>query len=305
MSAYPPLCYDLRLRPMSRSSILYAITTITLWSSLAYLGSRLNHLPPFLLVGIALGIGGLIGITRLRAWRVPIITLAVGIGGIFGYHFLLFTAFRYAPAVEANLINYLWPLLIVLLSPVFLPEHPLHSHHIWGALIGLAGASLIVTSGRFNLDVANLPGYLCAAGAAFVWASYSLMTKRLPTFPTAAVSGFCMFSGLLSLVIYSLSVHSAIVMVGLTSQDWIYLTLLGAGPMGLAFLTWDAALKRGDPRIIGSLSYMTPLTSTLVLVVLGGRSFTWVSAVAMVLIFSGAIIGSLDFLRPLVLRNRI
>jgi drug/metabolite transporter (DMT)-like permease len=73
--------------------------------------------------------------------------------------------------------------------------------------------------------------------------------------------------------------------------------LLGVGPLGAAFFTWDAALKRGDPRIIGSLTYITPLTSTVVLVLVGGRSFTWVSALAMLLIISGALLGSLDLLR--------
>ncbi len=64
--------------------------------------------------------------------------------------------------------------------------------------------------------------------------------------------------------------------------------------MGAAFFTWDAALKRGDPRIIGSLAYLTPMTSTLVLILLGGYTMTWISALAMVLIVSGAVIGSWD-----------
>jgi drug/metabolite transporter (DMT)-like permease len=68
--------------------------------------------------------------------------------------------------------------------------------------------------------------------------------------------------------------------------------------MGAAFFTWDAALKRGDPRIIGSLAYITPLTSTLVLVLMGGRRLTWVSGMAMLLIVTGAVIGSLDLFSP-------
>ncbi len=284
---------------MPRTATVFAIVTIALWSFLAFFGSQLNNVPPFLLVGIALTIGGSIGIWKIGSWRVPLATFVVGIYGIFGYHFLLFSAFQQAPAVEANLMNYLWPLLIVLLTPLFLVGHRLQPHHVLGALIGLAGAALIVTGGRLSLDMAHLKGYLMAASAAFVWSSYSLLTKRVAAFPTAAVAGFCFFSGLLSLGVFFAGSPSLASVVALSPRDWIFLLLLGAGPMGLAFFTWDAALKRGDPRIIGSLSYITPLTSTSLLVLAGGRSFSWISGVALVLIFSGAVIGSLDIFRQI------
>lgn len=288
---------------MSTTATLLALLTVLLWSFLAFFGAQVSHLPPFLVVGVALCVSGFVGLVKLREWRVPLRTLAVGIGGIFGYHFLYFSAFQYAPAVEANLINYLWPLLIVLLSPVFLPGFRLRPNHLVGALVGLAGAGLIVSGGRLSavgLDAANLRGYLLAAGAAVTWASYSLLTKRLPPFPTAAVAGFCLASGLLSLGAYALSAGPDAAAVRLTARDGLFLLLLGAGPMGAAFFTWDAALKRGDPRVIGSLAYLTPLTSTLVLVLVGGRTLTWVTVLAMALIVSGAVIGSLELFRGVV-----
>jgi drug/metabolite transporter (DMT)-like permease len=284
---------------MPASATLLALTTILLWSFLAFLGARVSHLPPFLVVGIALCVSGVIGMTRIRGWRVPLATFLVGVGGIFGYHFLYFSSLKFAPPVEASLMNYLWPLLIVLLSPLFLAGYKLHPHHLLGACTGLAGAGLILTGGQMSLDLANLKGYLLAAGAALVWASYSLMTKRLKPFPTTAVGGFCLASGLLALAAYWIGSRGAAQPVELTRSDWISLLLLGAGPMGAAFFTWDAALKRGDPRVIGSLAYLTPLTSTVVLVLLGGHTLTWASGLAMCLIVSGAVIGSLDLFRPL------
>ena len=283
---------------MPLTATLLALSTVTLWSFLAFFGARLSHLPPSLVVGIALCVAGLLGAVRLKDWRVPRLTFLVGIGGLFGYHFLYFTAYQFAPPVEASLINYLWPLLIVLLSPLILPGYRLQAHHLIGALAGLAGAALIASGGRLKPDLTYLTGYLLMAGAALTWAIYSLLTKRLPPFPTGAVGGFCFVSGLLSLAVLSISArHGEAGAISLTAQDWLLLFLLGAGPMGAAFFTWDAALKRGDPRVIGSLAYLTPLTSTLILVVLDGRSLTWVTALAMVLIVGGALIGSLDLLR--------
>jgi drug/metabolite transporter (DMT)-like permease len=277
-------------------AIALALASVLIWSSLALLNSRINGLPAFLSVGIALVIGGLVGLVKARQWRVPLATFAVGVGGIFGYHALLFAAFRLAPTLEVNLINYLWPLLIVLLSPLFIKGLRLKPRHIVAALLGLLGAALIASGGRIGLDLGGLPGYLLAAAAALAWASYSLMTKRLPPFPTGAVGGFCLASGLLSLGLYSLelALTPGKAMPALSGLDWLFLVLLGLGPMGGAFYFWDAALKKGDPRVIGALSYLTPLLSTLNLVVFGGKRLSPLAGAAMALIVAGAVLGSLD-----------
>ncbi len=279
-------------------AVLLSLVTILIWSTLAVLGSSLGHLPPFLSVGIALVVGGLVGLRRLRDWRVPLGTLAIGIGGIFGYHALLFTAFRFAPAVEVNLLQYLWPLLIVVLSPLYLRGCRLTFHHVGGALLGLAGAALVITGGKLSPDAANLPGYLLALAAALTWSSYSLLTKRVRPFPTGAVGGFCLASGLLSLLLYALEVSAFGAPVpSISAKDGGFLLLLGLGPMGAAFYTWDAALKRGDSRIIGALAYLTPLLSTLNLVLWGGKRLSATSIGAMGLIVLGAVVGSLDLFR--------
>jgi len=276
-------------------SILLALLTIVNWSSLAFLTVKVARLPSTFSVGVALTIGGLVGLARVRDWKIPRQTLLIGVCGIFGYHALLFAAFRLAPAVEVNLINYLWPLLIVLLSPLFLRGHRIKAHNAIGAALGLCGVFLIASGGRVGLELVSLPGYLLAAAAALIWASYSLLTKRVAPFPTGAVGAFCLVSGILSMAV---SLAAAAVSGNITalvprSSEWLFLAILGLGPMGSAFYTWDAALKRGDPRIIGALSYLTPLLSTLNLVVFGGKRLTPLSALAMALIIAGAVVGSL------------
>ena len=280
-------------------ALILSLLSVLIWSTLTVLIWRVSHLPPFFSVGIALVVGGLVGLVRVRDWKVPLPTLALGIGGIFGYHALLFVAVRLAPPVEVNLLQYLWPLLIVVLTPVYLPRTHLSVHHVLGALAGLAGAGLVLSGGRFSLEMAALPGYLLAVAAAFVWSSFSLLIKRVPPFATGAVGGFCLLSGLLSLgfcwIDRQLGFSSIPLVVAPT--DWLFLLLLGLGPMGAAFYTWDAAMKRGDPRVIGALAYLTPLLSTLNLVVLGGRHLSNIAIAAMGLIVAGAILGSLDLFR--------
>lgn len=270
----------------------FALAAIVLWSTLALLGSQLTHLPPFLMLGIALGVSGLVSFLWPKAWQMPWKTLAVGVGGIFGYHFLYFRAFALAPAVEANLINYLWPLLIVLLSPLALPGVRLRWQHAWGALFGLAGAALIITGGQWSLQARYLPGYLLAGAAALTWALYSLLSRRLSPFPTASVTAFCAAGSLLAAAFHLATGGSLAALATLRPHDWFLLLLMGAGPMGVAFSLWNAALKQGDPRTLGALAYLTPLLSTLNLAAWAGQHLTWVHGTALLLIVTGAVVGS-------------
>ncbi|HXE21723.1 MAG TPA: DMT family transporter, partial [Rhodoferax sp.] len=182
---------------------LYALGAIALWATLASLGVTLRHVPPFLLTGLALLIGSIPAWPRLAQWRVPPATLALGVYGLFGFHFLLFIALRHAPPVQANLVNYLWPLLMVVLAPVLLRGVQLAPLHVIAALVGFAGAAIAIAGGR-TLEPGFAWGYLPAAGSAFIWASYSLLTQRVARFPTAAIGGFAAISGLLALLCHAL-----------------------------------------------------------------------------------------------------
>lgn len=281
---------------------LLALGAIALWATLASLGVALRHVPPFLLTGLALLLGSLIALPlsgfQLTRWRVPLLTLALGVYGLFGFHFLLFLALRHAPPVPANLVNYLWPLLMVVLAPVFLPGMTLRPVHLVAALLGFAGAAVVILGGSASLRAANVVsagsargwtwGYLPALGSAFIWASYSLLTTRVAAFPTAAIGGFALVSGLLSLLCHALLEPSA----SLSGRDWLLIVAMGLGPMGAAFFLWDKALKLGDVRHIGILSYLTPLASTALLVAVSGRPFSGHIALAAVLIVGAALLGT-------------
>ncbi|CAN7183727.1 DMT family transporter [Acidovorax sp. NB1] len=269
---------------------LYALGAIALWASLASLGVSLTHIPPFLLTGVALIIGSVPAwpfvLRDPSQWRIPLRTLALGVYGLFAYHFLLFIALRHAPPVEANLVNYLWPLFIVVLSPVVLPGVALRLPHVLAALLGFGGAAIAIAGGR-ELSGTLAWGYLPALAAAFIWATYSLLTKRVAAFPTTAIGLFGLVSGVLSLLCH-VALEPA---VSLQPRDWALLAVLGLGPLGASFFMWDKALKLGDARHIGILSYITPLASTALLIVVSGRSFSASIALATVMIIGAAIMG--------------
>ncbi len=270
----------------------YALGAIALWATLASLGVSLSHVPPFLLTGIALLVGSLPAWPLWKQWKIAPATLALGVYGLFGYHFLLFIALRIAPPVEANLVNYLWPLFMVVLAPLFLRGLKLRAMHILAGLMGFGGAAVAILGGRSTGGTAWNWGYLLALGSAFIWASYSLMTKRAEStghaFPTAAIGLFGLVSGVLSLACHWLLEPAA----SLVAKDWLLMAVMGLGPLGAAFFLWDKALKLGDPRQIGILSYITPLASTSLLMLVSGRQFTWSIALAAAMIIGAALLGT-------------
>ena len=248
---------------------------------------QLRRIPPFLLIGASFLLGALPGLrgSAFRGLRPRVLLL--GVYGLFTYHLCLFTALRAGPPVETNLINYLWPLLMVVLTPLILPGCALKPRHLVGALLGFCGAALLVTGGSPGSFAGRALGYGLALAAAVIWSTYSLLTKRVGDFPTETVAVFCLASGALSLACHA-AFESRYLFVG---SDGPWLLYMGLGPFGAAFYLWDRAVKDGDPRAIGTLAYLTPLLSTLWLVLFGAGRLSAASAIAAALIVGGAAIG--------------
>lgn len=269
---------------------------VLLWSLLALLTVGSAPTPPLLLNAICFSIGGTLGLIwtastgglgQLRdvSWKI----YAFGSLGLFGYHALYFSALRLAPAAEAGLIAYLWPLLIVLFSGL-LPGEKLKSGHLIGATLGFAGAALIITGGGgAGFQAQYLPGYGLALLCALTWSGYSVLSRKLGDAPTSSVAVFCVITALASWGLH-FAVEETVWPSG--ALGWISTFGLGLGPVGLAFYVWDIGVKRGDIQMLGTSSYAAPLLSTLVLVVAGIAVPSWTLAITAILVTGGALIAA-------------
>jgi drug/metabolite transporter (DMT)-like permease len=286
----------------SRSATLLGFGAIGLWGLLALFTAASGLIPPFQLTAMTFAIGGGIGLAvvaarpgGLKLLAQPPLVWAHGIAGLFGYHALYFTALRYAPAAEANLLNYLWPLLIVVFSAL-LPGESLKRHHVIGALLGLAGTMLLI-GGRGGLGggfaAAHLAGYAAALGCALVWSTYSVTARLLPNAPTEAVAGFCLATAVLALVCH-LALETTVWPSG--AIQWAAVVALGLGPVGAAFYLWDNGMKRGDIQVLGAASYAAPVLSTLALVAFGFAQPSLVLAVSVALIVAGSVVAAKDLI---------
>jgi drug/metabolite transporter (DMT)-like permease len=269
---------------------------VLLWALLALLTVATGQVPPFQLLAVCFAIGGGLGLVwialagrGMAALRgQPPAVWAVGIGGLFGYHFFYFTALRLAPPAEASLIAFLWPLLIVLFSGL-LPGERLRPGHLAGAALAFAGAGLLVAGPGVGFSSAAAPGYAAAAACALIWSGYSVASRRLGTAPTETVAVFCLVTAVLSAL-----AHAAFetTVWPADARGWVAMLALGAGPVGLAFYLWDMGVKRGDIQLLGVAAYAAPLISTIVLVLAGIAPPTPGLFIAAALITGGALIAA-------------
>jgi drug/metabolite transporter (DMT)-like permease len=265
---------------------------LALWAFLGVLARLAAGIPPLQMTAMGMAVGGLAALAvvaargRLGRLRQPGRAWAHGVGGLFGYHALYFAALALAPAVEANLLNYLWPLLIVLLSAPLLGL-PLGAARLGGVALGFAGCALLVGGGA-GFPAGALPGFLCAASAALVWALYSVTARRMAGVPTEAVAGFCLAAALLAALAHLVFEPT----VRPDARQALALLLMGLGPLGAAFLLWDAGMKRGDPRLLGTLAYATPIASTLLLILAGEGRLGWRVLAAALLVAGGGLLAA-------------
>ena len=265
---------------------------IALWAFLGLLSRAAASIPPLQLTAMSFAVAAVLGVAvlaargRLGDLRQPPLAWLHGVGGLFGFHALYFTALAWAPAAEANLINYTWPLLIVLLSAPLLGLR-LTGKHIAGAALGAAGCALLL-GGNASLTASALPGYAAAVCSAFTWATYSVLSRRFASVPTGAVAGFCAASAVLA----AISHFAFEATITPDPLAWAAVLVLGAGPVGGAFFLWDAGMKRGDPRLLGTLAYATPVASTLLLCAGGYAVFSLTTLASAVLVAGGGFIAA-------------
>ena len=228
-----------------------------------------------------------------EALRQPWPVWVVGTIGLCVYHRLYFYAIQNAPPVEASLIAYLWPLLIVVFAAL-LPGERLRWYHVAGAVLGLAGAALIITrGGAVGLSEGLKLGHILALACAFIWSSYSVISRRFGNVPSDITAAFCMIT---ALVAGGLHLMFETTVMPATWGQWAAIIGLGTIPLGLAFYTWDVGVKKGDIMVLGAASYSAPLLSTLVLLAGGYASWHWTIGVACLLITGGAVIAAQDMI---------
>lgn len=272
-------------RPVNRMAWTCALGAILLWASFATLVHYAGAAPPLLLTGVALCCGSFASVHKWREWRVTAPVFGFGVASLFLYHACLVAAFRLAPIAEANLLNYLWPLLIVMLAAYGPAGAGLPPRQLAGCALAFAGCAVVIGPSWSGLSGAHLGGYALALLAALCWAVYSVAPACMAPYSSWATGGFCLGAGLLALGAHALLEAP----YRPSAREFAAMATIGIGPLGLSFVLWDRAMRSGRASTIGSISYLTPVLSTLSLAVTGavGGDAAWRLAPALALVMAG------------------
>ncbi len=271
-----------------------AALAVVLWALVPLLAAQAGELPPLRLSALALLAGalGTLPMARRRRHRDAPLRPLHGVLVYLGVPLLItgavgacFAAFTLAPAEEAALILYTWPVLFLLASQ-WLVLGRLSASSLIGAGLAFSGAALLVAPQALAGGVSGAwGGYLLAALGAVCWALYSLAARvsawrlgeRMPHLLLIA----SVLTGSASLVLEGT--------IALPSLEVLMVAVsLGLGPYGLAMLAWDRAMRDPLGHRVGNLAHAVPVLATLFLVLAGVATPDWRLPVASALVLAGS-----------------
>lgn len=268
---------------------------LILWSSMALITSKLHGIPLFELLFCAFFISFFltsIKLTIKRQWyliKQPFIIWIIGVIGIYGNDLTLVAAIKNAPPIQADLINYLWPILVIIFAGL-LPKERLTIKHLTAGLFGLIGIFILLTNGHgiTGFQMQYLKGYLLALLDAIIWAAYTLLSRHYNKTPIEMVGMYCGLGALISAFVH----YRFEKFVPFTYQQFFLIILMGLFTSGATYFLWDHGVKKGNVKLLSILAYGNPIISCALLIAFDSARFSLSIILACLFVIIGAIIGN-------------
>lgn len=275
---------------------LGGLIALFFWAFMAVFTNFVKSLPIFEILTIVFLVSFLTSLVKIwycHDWhklKQPWFLWLIGIAGIYGNDLLYIQAFNYAPPAHADLINYLWPVLVILFS-CYLPNEKFSLKYVVGGFVAFAGVVLLIkgdSSTPFKAEY--IKGYIYAFFDAVVWATYTLLCRRFNQKAVEAIGFYCGAAALCSFILHY-ATHEPLVLP--SPQQWFVLLLMGLTTQGMAYFLWEKGIKKGQYRFLNVISYATPILSVLLLVFFGQASLSVHLLAAALLVSIGALITTL------------
>lgn len=214
---------------------------------------------------------------------------AAGLCGICLYYLLENIALTYTMASNVGVIISIAPFFTAILAHLFMKsEEKLRINFFIGFTVAMAGIILISFNG--SKLALNLMGDFLAIIAAFVWACYSILTRKISSFgyPVILATRRTFFYGILFMIPALFFFDFQIGLSRFANMTYLLNILyLGLGASALCFVTWNFAVK-----ILGAVKtsiyiYMVPVITTITSVLILKEPVTWISAIGTLLAVVG------------------
>lgn len=280
------------IRNSRLSGVLAGAFTVGLWGSLPVLRG-LAELPPMLVATIAMTSATAVA-AALARWRPAVATHGqprvaarwlCGVGGLVGALYFYFLALESGDSATVTLITYTWPLGFMLVCDR-LAGRGLRVATLFGGAIAFAGVAPLLAQGTGGLGMGPL-AYLAGLASGASWIVFSVYLREVGPLSLAGYRGLFLRAGLVALLLHLLFER---IPDAPQLADWLAAGLIGLGPYGLAFMTWGYALRQGPATLLGVMTYLVPVISATLLVVLGWTPPSLELALAAAGVCAGAVV---------------
>ncbi|MCB1562622.1 MAG: EamA family transporter [Alphaproteobacteria bacterium] len=274
---------------------------IAMWSVANLLITFTGDTPSFLLGFLVMVPGGLLllfadlrqGQKLRHIYKQPLPVYVITLGGIGGYIMLHYLAFKMASPFEVNVLDYTWPLFLIIFS-VFMHKISLSPFHVAGLLMGFCGTVFLFLHGIKGFNPEEGLGYILSLTGAALFGLYSALTKKHSLPP-----------GFIGLVFILVGSFSLLLHLGFEDRFWpstlpVWAAISGLAIIRIAYALWDYAMTGEDTAMLASLSYLLPLTSTLLFIVFDRVPLTPWTGLGGILIIAGCLTVNYTKLRSIL-----
>lgn len=262
---------------------LFAMATIFLWGT-TFISTKilLREFQPIEILFFRFLLGFLVLIViypkrlKTRGWKEEKYFIAAGLCGITLYYLFENIALTYTMASNVGVIISVSPFFTALLARIVTGEKALGKRFFLGFFLAMCGICLITFGGNTALHLSP-KGDLLAVLAAFVWAVYSMLTKKIGSFGHNIIQATrrCFAWGLLFmspvLLFTDFSLETKRFLEPLNMGNLLF---LGIGASAICFVTWNTAVKRLGAVKTTVYIYMVPVVTIITSVLILGEVLT-------------------------------
>ncbi|WP_261129798.1 DMT family transporter [Bacillus sp. Marseille-Q3570] len=228
-----------------------------------------------------------------KNWKV---LLAMALTGVAGFNTLLYIAVQYTTSINASLVNSLAPLLMVLLSVIFLKEKLFKIQYI-GVILSFVGVFTVITDGHLGtlLALKVNPGDLLVFAAVVLFSIYSVLMKKfgvdLPKKTTFIVT---IFIAVVSLIPFALweSSYRTISLAELPFEAILATVYLGVFPSIVSFICWNEGVMKVGPAKASNYLHLIVFFTTILAVAFADERLVVAQVIGGLFILTGVILAS-------------
>ena len=201
----------------------------------------------------------------------------------FLYYVFYLMSLKLIPAVEASMLNYSFPIMIVILS-IPINGEKLDKWKVLSLLLGFIGVIIILTNGNLaHIKISNVKGDLLALSAAICWGIFSTLGKKNNT--DTFLSNYIYTTVTFLLTTCCMIFYSKFVLLDI--HAFWGLLWLSLSNIVISYFLWFQALKVADSALVANLSFITPFVTLSFIMIFLGESIQYIQIIGLIIILAG------------------